>query len=248
MKYLLTIAIAALFSLASFAQVEGVILYEEPIKLDIKFEGMPDEVKDLIPQSQTLKKRLIFNNEHSIYINDESELLEDQNIGTEEVQVVIEFFQDDVEDIMYISRKDNQVTHQKGIMGKPFIVDSELEKYSWKLTNEKIKYLGYECQKAFIESDDEYIVAWYTSQIPTQIGPGSYNGLPGAILLVSINNGEREIKATSVILTELDDSLIIPPTNGKRVSNEEFEKIKERKIKELKQMNSGNTSRRVIRQ
>jgi GLPGLI family protein len=151
--------------------------------------------------------------------------------------------QDETEDIFYKNLNEKIKIHQKGIMGKSFIVEDALETMKWKITNEKIKYLDYECQKAVIEDENQFVVAWFTSQIPVQAGPAGYHGLPGMILLVNVNDGETEYKATKMDLRTLEKSELSKPKKGKKVSEEEFEAIRAQKEKEMEQQYGGHQRR-----
>jgi hypothetical protein len=53
------------------------------------------------------------------------------------------------------------------------------------------------------------------------------------ILQINVNSGERMITATEILLDTVDTSLIIAPKKGKEVTAEEFEKIREEKMKEM---------------
>jgi len=241
------IVLACCFSVQ--AQTAGVIQYEETIKLDMeemkeKLKGLPQSMLDMIPKSQSLKKELLFDSNSTVYRNVNDSSPEDLDMESNDGAVVIKIQQDDTEEILFTSFKEKKVVHQQGIMGKSFVVEQDLKKHAWKLTNEKIKYLDYECQKATIEDEDQFVVAWYTTQIPTQIGPSSFNGLPGAILLISIDDGKYEIKATEVDLKSLDYTAITPPSEGKKVTQKEFDKINEEKMKEMEEMyGKGNIQR-----
>lgn len=221
------------------AQVGGKITYKETIKLDIQFEGMDENMKAMLPESQSITKELLFKDGISVYQNKKGEAMEDLEMESDDGSFKIKIATDDTEDILYQNTKTKEKVHQRGMMGKSFVVSDKLPKHKWKITAEKIKYLGYECQKAVIEEEDRFVVAWFTSQIPAQVGPGSYHGLPGAILLVSVNEGEREIKALSVDLSTVDEKMLIAPKKGKKVSEEEFTRIQEEKQKEMEEMSGG---------
>ena len=186
MKNLIALILVSSYFMSLTAQVEGTIQYQETVKIDIDIEGLPEAMKDMIPTSQSMSKELIFDKSNTVYKTKKGDSPEDINMESDDGKMTIKIMQDDSEEILYISLKDRKVIHQQGIMGKSFIVESELEKYNWKLSTEKIKYLDYECQKATIEEDGQFVVAWYTSQIPAQIGPSGYSGLPGAILMLSL--------------------------------------------------------------
>ncbi len=241
MKNFTILVIALVLSSTIEAQSVSVIEYQETMKLDLtemseQLQVLPKAMLDMIPKSQSFEKELLFDSNKSIYRTKKGAKPEDMNMESGGGSIMIKFHQDDTEDILYTSLEENMTIHQKGIMGKSFIVSDEVKKKEWKLTNEKIKYLDYECQKAVIETEDGLVVAWYTSQIPTQSGPAKYNGLPGAILMLSIDDGALEIKATKVSINSMDSAALTAPSDGKKVSQKEFDKINEEKMKEQKEM------------
>ena len=144
---------------------------------------------------------------------------------------------DESESSYHTDFKNKKTINQTGFMGKTFIIESSIEKHQWKLTGEKIKYLDYVCQKAekTIEEDGKIVnvVAWFTSEIPMPIGPDSYNQLPGVILMISKDNGKKEIKATKVSLENPAKEIFELPKKGKKVTQEEYDIIVEEKTKEM---------------
>lgn len=221
-----------LFSNVMSAQMEGKIHFTETFKLDIQIEGMNESMMDMIPNSQSIDKELLFTAETSLYQNKKGESIEDTELESDDGSFKIMIVHDDTEELLYCAHKAKQKIHQRGIMGKSFIVESPMVKNKWKITQEKIKYLGYECTKAVIETDEVFVVAWFTSELPLQIGPADYYGLPGAVLMVNVDDGDIEIKATKIDLEKLQEEIKIP-NDGKKVSEEKFEEIKIAKEKEL---------------
>ena len=244
MNKLLVLALALIFSFQLPAQTEGKIIFKETIKLDFEFEGMDESMKSMMPESQSVDRELLFNQDESIWQNKKGESLEGVDLKSDDGSFHIKIMMEDTEEIYYKSFASNTKYHQRGLMGKSFVVKDELATHKWKITNEKVKYLDYECQKAVIENDDDFIVAWFTPQIPVQVGPGGLHGLPGAILMVNFNDGERELMAQEVKLYSLEKDAIKKPNNGKKVSEEEFNRIEEEKQKEMEMMyGSGNVIR-----
>ena len=71
-------------------------------------------------------------------------------------------------------------------------VKETLPSFDWKLINENKTINGYTCKKATTINtafnSSQSIVAWYTDQIPVNDGPMHYNGLPGFIIQIEIND------------------------------------------------------------
>lgn len=245
MKLLGTLFFSMFLTLSVFGQKEGKIDYTETVKLDIQIDGMDEAMKAMLPKSQTVQKQLTFDNTVSIYAVKKGGEAEDLDLSSDDGSFRIKIRTDDAEEVLYKDLKTKTKIHQRGIMGKSFLVEDELEKHKWKLTGEKIMYLGYECQKAVIENEDDFVVAWFTSQLPVQIGPAEYHGLPGAILMISINDGESEIKATKINLDPLAKDEIVIPNEGTKVNEVEYAKIQAEKDKEMEERYGKGNIRRT---
>ncbi len=144
----------------------------------------------------------------------------------------------------YVDFEDGSVTEARDFMGRTFLIEDKRPAYEWKLAGEQRELLGYIVQKATTTHDGEPVEAWFTPQIPVQAGPGTFSGLPGLILMVSIDEGNRVYMATEVDLAGLEEGEIRPPEDGNRVSRDEYESIVADKLKELEETRG---SRRIIR-
>jgi len=249
-----SILLISLFVLEStMAQVSGLINYTETMQLQFEApEGM--NIEGLINNSMTTNKELLFTQEEAIYQTSKSNVNEDQEITNDEgtFKMVIETGEN--ENIDYLNIKAKKHIYQTSFMGKLFLIESDQEKQKWKLTDEKVKYLGYVCHKAELtipakdeESEDKHVVAWFTTEIPASVGPNNYGQLPGAILMINENDGDLEIKATSIELRNIQEGEIKIPRKGKKVSSEEFEIIVEEQMKEMQEMYQSNGSTTIIR-
>ncbi len=224
----------------STAQSSGIISYISTQKLEIKMDDMPEgvDLSGMLPTSRSATKELIFNKNESVYIDGKEEV-EDTEFTSDDGSFKMVIMESDVESRLYNNYKTKLRVSQEDFMGKAFVINETSPKYNWKLTKEKIKFLGYECTKATTTNEeDEEIVAWFAPAIKTQAGPDGYGQLPGAILMFSLDNGKIEIKATKVDLKEVDKIEI--PDDGKEVTGEEYEKIVEEKMKEMAKEYGGN--------
>ena len=132
------------------------------------------------------------------------------------------------------------IVEARQLLGRSFIIADERPTYPWKLTAEQADFLGYAVQKATAVLDSSVIEAWFTPQIPVQGGPATFGGLPGMILVVSINDGQVQYTATGVSLSPIAEGVIVRPTEGEEVTREEYEKIVAEKLEELR-----STQRRI---
>lgn len=247
MKNVLFAFCFSFLSIGLCAQVSGLIKYVEVRKLSFDIEapeGM--DIAGMLPESTTNYMDLYFEDDRSLY--KEGERKEDNSVEMESedggMKIVLKM--DNPLDEYYSDIASSQFLHHTTFMNKEFIIEESMEKPKWKLTGEKLKYLGFVCQKAMLnipadgEDDERSIIAWFTPEIAAPVGPGFYNQLPGAILMLSENGDEVEIKATEVELNREYTELIKMPKKGKHVTKEEFDKIVAEKEKEMNEMYGGN--------
>lgn len=81
------------------------------------------------------------------------------------------------------------------------------------------------------------ITAWYTPEIPVNQGPENYWGLPGLIL--EVNDGKTIILCSKIVLNAKEKVEIKAPTNGKVISQKEYDETVVKKMKEMQEMNQG---------
>jgi GLPGLI family protein len=81
------------------------------------------------------------------------------------------------------------------------------------------------------------VTAWYTPEIPVNQGPEGYWGLPGLIL--EVNDGKTIILCSKVVLNMKEKVEIKAPSNGKIISQKEYDETITKKMEEFRQMNQG---------
>ena len=150
-------------------------------------------------------------------------------------------------------------------MGKKFLITDSVNKFNWVLEKEQKMIGNYLCFKATAEipkkktissewrklekSDstdiqNEYtkVNAWYSPQIPIANGPAEFDGLPGLIL--ELNYEKTVILCTKVVMNPEKKIQINEPRKGEVVSKNEYDKIVEDKVKEMREMYRGPRSKR----
>lgn len=161
----------------------------------------------------------------------------------------------------YKNFKTQQYIQNNDIFGREFLIKDSLQKFEWIILEDQKKIGNYVCNKAQIiipvsdenrkeynalkekqevnstsfmtisEPKDEIIEAWYTMEIPIANGPREYWGLPGLIL--ELHKGNTTLLCSKIILNTKDKIVIKAPKNGKKVSQKEFNKMEEDKLKSL---------------
>ncbi len=213
-------------------QNSGTARYDEKMKLEIKLEGESAQYSDMLPKEKTEKKVLYFTPEASVYMNNaetsNSETMEQESAGAM-IQVRIE----NSDNVVYRNLKENKRTEQREFMSRMFLIESDAGKTDWKLTGGQKTILNFPCQEAIREDDGKKVRAWFSPAIPVPTGPQNFGNLPGLILSVDINDGKRIIMATSVDFSPVDKSLLAKPKKGKKVTEEEYKKLVDEKMKEM---------------
>lgn len=208
--------------------------------MDLHKNLPPDrqDMKDMIPQFNIAKFELIFSGDQSIYRAQKQEEMAPptsaspgpgMRFGAGRANRVV--FKDLALDTMIDSRD---------FMQKQFLITGPPTPRKWKIGKKQKDVLGYKCMEASFRVDSATaLVAWFTPQINISNGPSDYQGLPGMILMIDVNDGERMITATEIKLDSIDAAVLVAPDKGKEVTPEEFEKIREEKMKEMGMQRGG---------
>ncbi len=193
---------------------------------------------DEIPNSQTTTKHLYFN-ESAALMKDAPESSE-QDMTMHGENGMVRFQTSRMENESYFDFENDRKIDKRDFMGRTFLVEAEGTNLSWKLSGEQSEFLGYMCQKATATVDSTTYEAWFTPEISIPAGPGK-GGLPGLILVLNIDDGQRSYVAKELPLEPLEKGTIKAPKKGKKVSQEEFDEIVAEKMKEMEATSSGNT-------
>jgi GLPGLI family protein len=121
---------------------------------------------------------------------------------------------------------------QTDIMGKPFLVSDVLKKIDWKLTGEGKQFNKMNCQKATATVGKYDVEAWFALEIPVSSGPANYWGLPGLIVELKEKGGKTFTFKDFKDEKPTNEQLMMP-TEGKKVSQKEYDEILAQKTKEL---------------
>jgi GLPGLI family protein len=210
---------------------EGVINYETKINMHRNIPPEREGMKSMIPEFRTTKEQLFFNAGESLYkpvIEDE-----DEEINTGGMRMRFAMPQSET----YVNSEDQLKTVVQEFMGKKYLIEDTLKMSPWKFGTETKVILGYTCRQAYFTDEVQImmngqqqtrtseITAWYTDQIRPFLGPDRFNTLPGAVLAVDINGGERVIVATKVEKRALKKNELKEPTTGTKITQEEYRKM-----------------------
>ncbi len=218
-------------------QTEGEITYTETVKLMMDFGDGPEaeEMKKMIPPTQSFPKTLFFNANASLYqdkagTEEEGNVEVSGNSGGGDFQ--IKMMRPDNK--LYRNIAEGNTIEYREFFGRYFLITDKAKSPAWKITGEQKKLLGYVCMKATLQLDSmTNLEAWFSPQIPVSTGPSINAGLPGLILELNMNGDQRTIVATQIEFKSLPKGSLEKPSKGKEMTAEEFKKMEAEKMKEM---------------
>ena len=227
----------------AMAQQSGKIIYEDKMDIHRRMTGDRAQFKEMVPQFRTEKMILTFNETEAMYIASPEEKDASGDVvagqGGRGRFMRMRMMGGGGNNIVWLNHAEGQRVEQREFMDKKFLIKGPPEEFAWKMTGESMQVGQYQCFKATYEDSTENVVAWFTPQIAVPIGPAKYGRLPGLILHVDINEGERTYTATEINLGEIDAKELKEPTKGKDVTAEEFQEIVHEKMKEMRAQSGG---------
>ncbi|MBN4084799.1 GLPGLI family protein [Flavobacteriaceae bacterium AH-315-B10] len=267
MKHLAIIIVMLLLSNTVIAQdFQGKATYKSHRKMDIQLDSTQMETEMHKRMIEMMKKQfektyiLSFNKVESLYKED-VQLEAPQPAGM--VMVMIGTGESGE---LYKNIKEDRYTDQNEMFGKVFLIEDKLRKIDWKLGSETKNIGEYTCYKATftrtqevqrmevsVNGDNEFdedaepeieeitVTAWYTTQIPVSNGPENYHGLPGLIL--EVNDGTQTLICSKIVLNPKDKVSITEPTKGKKITQEKYNEIMEKKMQEMRDRYQHNSGR-----
>lgn len=218
------------------AQNAGKIEFVEKMDLHKNLPPEREHLKNMMPQFSESRYEFYFTEEESMYMPKKE--IEDPAYSPGSNQMRYRWNRDTR--VVYKNLGENRIVDSRDFLQKQFLIKGNILPKKWKITSKQKSILGYMCLSATYQADSvTNIVAWFAPQLAVQNGPADYQGLPGMILSIDINDGHRIIEAVSIDTTLPDPEILKEPKKGKEVTPEEFEKIQEEKFKEMGLQNGG---------
>ncbi len=266
MKSIVTLFVLASCFLVSQLQAQsfqGIAHYKTKTAMKITMDStqvsseMQQQINEMMKKQMEKEYTLQFDATISTYKQDES-------LGAPAVGggSMVFSFSDGNSGVLFRNTKEKTFVKETDLFGKAFLVKDSLKVYDWKLGNESKKIGNYTCYKATFEREvkqfsfstdkksekdsiadkkeevkKQTITAWYTPEIPVNIGPSNYWGLPGLIL--EVNDGNTTMICDKIVINPKEKIAIEQPKKGKEVTQAEYDKLLEEKMKEMQEMYGG---------
>jgi len=218
-----------LFGLIFQANAQGLIVTYEETRTLPSLAGL-NQITD--PQMRASIERQL--REHNaprsfqLFVNDGSSVYrskEPQRTSTR--SGIINIRRHDASTHTVYKNHDSQLVLARATLGnREHLVEEPHATLEWTIGTERREISGFQCIIATATmANGRPVTAWFTPDIPVSAGPYLFWGLPGLILYVNINNGQRVISATSIEQT--NDVLEIYMPDGERISRAEFNRMTE---------------------
>jgi GLPGLI family protein len=236
------------------SDTSGTIDYKELVTFEISLDGVDSAqaamMAQFMPKEQTFYKQLFFDKTQSLFIQNDSITRAENEARMKKMRMdggpMIRMQTEGDDSQLYIDMNKNTSLQKQTFMDREFLIEEKIDSPKWKITGKQKLILDYMCIEATTTIDSSLVTAWFTPQIINAIGPNGLNGLPGAILEVEMDKGMLHYVATKVSLKPLDKKAIVRPTEGKKVTKEEFEKIVVEKEKEMEEIYGKGDGKNVI--
>ncbi len=202
---------------------EGTIFYER--KIDVHRHIDDEQMKAMVPQFQTGQYELFYRDSVCVYNvvpHDEApDPFDNQSGGN---RIVMRFNGPGDAGILYRNFSAGRLFEQTTLADVEYVITDTIRSLPWKLSTDTLSILGHLCKKATAASlrNNTPIVAWYCEDILLPIGPDRYDGLPGAILKLDMDNGGTVFTATR--LHPGVDAKSLKAPSGKMITRAAFEK------------------------
>jgi GLPGLI family protein len=240
MKALILLPFAMAATILYAQPTSGTITFQQTIALNLKEENLPEGMAGLLPSEQKVELVLYFSPNASLYENKEKEKSELES-GIRQGNVMIQIDRQVPQDKVYTDLKNKEITELRDFMGRMFLIKHPVDARKWKFSGNQKKILEMACMEAVCIDGKDTITAWYTTAIPVNAGP------PGMIL--EAHSGSNVHIVATKLDTETDASKKIKiPSKGKKVTEEEYEKMVAEKTKEMQEQYGGDGNIIIMRQ
>jgi GLPGLI family protein len=235
MKHIILYICLGLYSLPILTQNR---VTKVTYKLNMNLETLPDNIskKYNATQKEQLKRKyenynaleytLLYNSKESLfYFTDSivglSKEYDNSNIEKQKI------LKNERKKKYYKSITENQTLFATALSGELLLIKSPLHFLEWKLTNENKEIGGYNCYKATLSKEGNYllgynedmtITAWYCPEFPVPFGPMEFGSLPGLILELQLGRKTYYVDAIKFNQNET----IKPLTKGKPMALEKY--------------------------
>jgi GLPGLI family protein len=226
---------------AALAQ-HGTIRYEVVNKIDIELPPEMAAMRDQIPSEVRSERLLHFTPDAALSLTPPREQSEEGSS-----RIAMRFAGQSEDERMFTDLEAGTTLQTRSFLRRPFLISGEPKTMPWRITGEQSMFLGQPAMQAVATRDSVTYEAWFAPALAVPVGPDGYGGLPGVILLLTVDGGKTTYAAQEIRLDAPDPAALVPPTEGQAVTQEEFDVIFEEKMEEMRQARGGRSGGIIVR-
>lgn len=226
MNKIFVAVVISLFYIGLSAQTVTINYSEGAIISPEKFKELPEEIQKLALE----KKHYVLTLSSNVSEYRKDAAYEKKNMIAPEIKTAVVMEQN--EKYYYKDYAHNELLFEFSNGNIIFQGNDNLQGWDWKITEETKVIAGYKCQKATSEFLGYPFMAWFTKDLPKNVGPDKFNSLPGTIL--SAGTDKYEYTATSVTITNEKTVIDKPVFKDKTYTMTEVNDIIKKEIAAMK--------------
>jgi GLPGLI family protein len=194
---LIAVVVVLIMTTWSYGQMvrSGEIVFEKRTNLEKRYEGsdrMGSRSKEWMKEPKI--------DEFVLYFTDSTSLFKPilPEVGDEDREWST------MKNTTYQNFSSGKLERNFSYYGSEIFLSDTIKTRTWLITENRRTIAGFETKQAlWIANDSTRIYAWYAEQIIPSVGPESFNGLPGAILGLALEDGgvvyfAKEVKPLSI--------------------------------------------------
>lgn len=170
----------------------GRVVFERRINLEKRFKGMEKRpwMRGDMKKPKVDEFELLFNDSTALFRPIEKDLPDEREWMT-------------MQNTTYQNLNSGIRKQEFSFWGTKVLLEDTIRNRTWRMTESKRNIAGYDCRQAvWVANDSTKIYAWYAEELIPSIGPETFNGLPGVILGLAIEDGgvvyfAKEVQVTS---------------------------------------------------
>ena len=144
------------------------------------------------------------------------------------------------DEVVFRRLADDQLVRQVMVMGKRLLVTGAEAPLEWELTGQTRTIGPFAVRQAVAMRKRQRIEAWFAPDLPIATGPGTYGGLPGLILELTVTDGQQYVFQS---FTDQLTSPPTPPTKGKKMTAAQLPQLLEAQTEEMNKNAKGERIR-----
>jgi GLPGLI family protein len=142
----------------------------------------------------------------------------------------------------FVDRKNKKITAQEPVLDEVVNMEEEIPQFEWRIMGEQKTIAEHACFGATTSFRGRSYSVWFTPDIPLDVGPWKFSGLPGAILQVNDKEGRFNWYCKLISSLSAENKVLIQmPEKRKTYGFDEFQKMSIKKTMDYLQKWIGKT-------